>query len=744
MKNKRITRAVSVVMLLALLIGVMPIVGLTGTVTAETTELSTQEETQVMEEQLTEQIAAPSEPTASDVDAEQNTAPTETEPPAEDTEPEPNTEAPTEPEPTQPEPIAGSLTEDSSLAAPPPAADEIQAAADAMLYKNYFLYGNGSTLSISFKYPGDTTNKTYTTSLQGMSCHFLNSVIAYCIEPQASSTAGDIYSEIAAGSGLNVWTKYLSAAQRSAITLALAYGAPNTLTSTNSLTRHGYEMATQVIVWEIIVGDRRTTPPYSRSNARLYNFYLPLMNTNDSSGVLRSAFIEGYNSIANAMKNHGKIPSFTSKGQSSAPKYSMSYNPSINRYTLTLTDMNEVLSDFTFRNGGGITYSKSGNTLTITATKAALTNAPVLVTATGKDPDSNGGTKVIWGTSASNHEVGQILVQMTHTDPIPVYFQLAPGPGSATMQKVSDDGGDVEGYAFLLRQEKDTDNGIAVKRFYGRSDADGKIYSTDSNYTIKTSGRTYTFDGLYDGNFRIAEMLSKGNNGNVYLTSITVSTSGGATAAYNRTFSGAEIHKNAGGDYYINATGVTGLKGGGTMTITFHNAPVPPDIPLSGEINILKTDTHDTGLADVLFCLEYSLDEGATWTPVSYREEGSPITVGGCTTEGVDEGLLMTGADGSLSYTGLCLDTEEVSILYRLTEIQTRDGYQLLAEPAFVGHLSPGENEIVDLTVVNVPEFEMPMTGSGGFAASTLALSLMLMAAAVLLLSLPKKRDDVN
>ena len=83
------------------------------------------------------------------------------------------------------------------------------------------LYGT-STFSVSFKYPRDPNQTTYTVGLSGFRYHYLNGKMAYCLEPQAGSTAGAIYSQIAGGADLNVWDQYLNAAQRNAIALALA------------------------------------------------------------------------------------------------------------------------------------------------------------------------------------------------------------------------------------------------------------------------------------------------------------------------------------------------------------------------------------------------------------------------------------------------------------------------------------------------------------------------------------------
>ena len=73
--------------------------------------------------------------------------------------------------------------------------------------------------------------------------------------------------------------------------------------------------------------------------------------------------------------------------------------------------------------------------------------------------------------------------------------------------------------------------------------------------------------------------------------------------------------------------------------------------------------------------------------------------------------------------------------MYRLTETKAPAGYQLLAEPVFIGSITPNEEENYELTytVVNAPLLQMPPTGGDGAlwmfgaAASGLCLSLVLL-----------------
>ena len=176
------------------------------------------------------------------------------------------------------------------------------------------------------------------------------------------------------------------------------------------------------------------------------------------------------------------------------------------------------------------------------------------------------------------------------------------------------------------------------------------------------------------------------------------------------------------------------LEDGETIVEERENDIIPGSIP------IYKVDEDNRPLPGVTFLLEYSADGGNTWAPVFYREPDSAVIAGSCTSEGLNNGRLTTGSDGKAEFTGLCIDTQLGKVLYRLTEVSTKPGYNLLTEPAFEGSLPlDGETE-VSLKIVNTPTFKMPATGGSGFAATVSAMSIAGIALAVLLYALTGKK----
>ncbi len=157
-----------------------------------------------------------------------------------------------------------------------------------------------------------------------------------------------------------------------------------------------------------------------------------------------------------------------------------------------------------------------------------------------------------------------------------------------------------------------------------------------------------------------------------------------------------------------------------------------------GSIRIHKVNEKGQALSGVVFRLDYSLDDGVSWSPVQARAEDDPAQPGTCTNAAVTDGLLTTDANGWAEYTGLCITTEGGAIRYRLTEVESREGYNLLPGPAFDGTLDSEEE--VELTVVNTLIFQMPATGGLGFGGLFIAFALFGSFAAVLLFALTKKR----
>ena len=162
---------------------------------------------------------------------------------------------------------------------------------------------------------------------------------------------------------------------------------------------------------------------------------------------------------------------------------------------------------------------------------------------------------------------------------------------------------------------------------------------------------------------------------------------------------------------------------------------------IPGSVTVAKTDSGGNPIPRAAFRLEYS-EDGESWTPV-FHADAPAKEIGGCTSEGLSDGMLITGADGIAVFGGLRADK---NVHYRITENATVNGYVLLTEPVEIGTL-PRESEEstiynVSVTISNSPTYLLPMTGgtglwpvlSAGFAAACMGLFLII-------ISKNKRRD---
>jgi len=166
---------------------------------------------------------------------------------------------------------------------------------------------------------------------------------------------------------------------------------------------------------------------------------------------------------------------------------------------------------------------------------------------------------------------------------------------------------------------------------------------------------------------------------------------------------------------------------GGSYTATFTNSAC-------GSMTVTKVNAGGEPISGSTMLLEWSSD-GTNWAPVQYS--AGEAVLGCCSSEGLADGCLTTGASGIITFTGL-----HPAVQYRLTELTTADGYTLLAEPAYMGALD--EDLQVELTVVNGRSFILPATGeSNTFALVTLG-AVLLVTAGSFFIVITGKPDENN
>ena len=283
-----------------------------------------------------------------------------------------------------------------------------------------FDYCYNSTGNI-IKFQQTTVSNGYTVGTPGEElCKiFADGKEAYCIEPGHTLYSGNTLTE----DGSTVW-KNLGYAKQKAINLALLYGKPGSGKSLSG-TEDQKWVATQLIVWEFVSGCRSTADGYKCTNTK----FIDGICADGANPGVKSV----YNAISKSLANYSTVPSFASAIASKAETYEMKYSDG--KYTLTLTDSNSILSDFSFKTTGGVSVSVSGNKLTLTSSNP-LNDAVTFNSA--KSMPSVGNTTLIPYGDATLQDV--ITGVENDADPIRAYFKVKTSSGNLKLVKTSEDG----------------------------------------------------------------------------------------------------------------------------------------------------------------------------------------------------------------------------------------------------------------------------------------------------------------
>lgn len=271
------------------------------------------------------------------------------------------------------------------------------------------------------KFQQTTVSDGYTVGTPGEElCKiFADGKEAYCIEPGHTLYSGNTLTE----DGSTVW-KNLGSAKQKAINLALLYGKPGSGKSLSG-TEDQKWVATQLIVWEFVSGCRSTSEGYKCTNTKFIDGIC--------AGGANPGVKSVYNAISKSLANYSTVPSFASAIASKAETYEMKYSDG--KYTLTLTDSNSILSDFSFKTTGGVSASVSGNKLTLTSTSPV--NDAVTFNSAKSMPSVGNTTLVPYG-DASLQDV--ITGVENDADPIRAYFKVKTSSGNLKLVKTSEDG----------------------------------------------------------------------------------------------------------------------------------------------------------------------------------------------------------------------------------------------------------------------------------------------------------------
>lgn len=432
-----------------------------------------------------------------------------TEPPAETTEPltDAPTAAPTEAaaeETTQPpvedfpeETIPEDTVLEDQLPDDPDADDRILDAdtyastQNSIMLFDYADNGDYTTrlnYQVSCTYQPNGSGTTRTAYIKNMGWHFARyGGVAhaddplYCIEPwrnYGASTSGNsvdrdvtLYGS-GSSTGSNVWYA-LPSARREAIGLILLYSNQQwnhsvsvTTTKRDSNPNVPLRVATQMLIYEIVCGlrdpysfNRNSTNECGTSGDVFYN----------AGAASLSGFTTCYNNLVWAIQAAKTIPSFCGSSSGSAPTIQLSGDSG------SAYDSNGVLSNFSFSNGNGASFSKSGNTLYIT--KTGNISESTVFTATRYIPSASNSSYNIWYMSGSSYQT-TISLYNAGSGSLNGYFKIkAPSLGNVTLVKQTNTGANLSGWKIGLYYDAACTNSVS-----------GSPFTTGSDGTVTVSG----------------------------------------------------------------------------------------------------------------------------------------------------------------------------------------------------------------------------------------------------------------
>lgn len=290
-----------------------------------------------------------------------------------------------------------------------------------------YCYDTGGSI---IKFAKKVTNGGITVGTAGEAlCKiFANKKEAYCIQPGVDLHSGNQLTE----SGSTVWKKLGTAKQKS-INLALLYGKGGNAKNLSGTADQKW-VATQLIIWEFVAGCRKTSDTYACTDSK---FIDGMCSGGKNPGVKTV-----YNQISNGLKGHLTVPSFANRLKSKAKTHAMKV--SSGKYTLTLTDSNKVLSNFSFKKTDGVSVSKSGNKLALSASKPVNT----VTFSSNKDVPTVAKKSVIipYGDSSKQDVITGVE---NAPDPVQAFFKVSAKGGNLNIKKTSEDG-KVSGIKFTI------------------------------------------------------------------------------------------------------------------------------------------------------------------------------------------------------------------------------------------------------------------------------------------------------
>ena len=282
---------------------------------------------------------------------------------------------------------------------------------------------------------------------------YVDGDVAFCIQPGVPLKTGNTLKK----NSSEMWNA-LSASQKKAVGLALLYGYQGNRGNLSGSDDEKW-LATQTLVWEFVTGCREATGSYRQTSKTVYSLHFGSNYANSGARAV-------YDQIVSLMAKHNTIPSFMSGGKNDITK-ELAYKDG--KYSITLTDKNGVLSDYSFSSSdGNVKVSKSGDKLTISS--AVAVSGSVRITAKRNDvPTVSESAKMI---AYGDPNLQDVVTGVENADTVAAYINIETPTGTIALKKTSEDGVvggiqfNIKGDNFNKTVTTDKDGNITVEGLF--------------------------------------------------------------------------------------------------------------------------------------------------------------------------------------------------------------------------------------------------------------------------------------
>ena len=282
---------------------------------------------------------------------------------------------------------------------------------------------------------------------------FVDGENAFCIQPGVPLKTGNTLKKASS----DTWNA-LSTNQKKAVGLALLYGYQGNRSHLSGSDDEKW-LATQTLVWEFVTGCREATGSYQQNSTKAYSLHF-------GSNYPNSGAKAAYDQIVSLLSEHNTIPSFMSGGKNDITK-ELAYKDG--KYSLTLTDKNSVLSDYSFSSSdGNVKVSRSGDKLTISSAVAVSGSVRITAKRNGVPTVSDSAKMIAYG----DPNLQDLVTGVENADTVVAYLNIETPTGTIALKKTSEDGVvggiqfNIKGDNFNKTVTTDKDGNITVEGLF--------------------------------------------------------------------------------------------------------------------------------------------------------------------------------------------------------------------------------------------------------------------------------------